>query len=54
MVAPTLWCRHAGPGEATAVGNIMAQMIEGQELKNLEEARRCVFDSFGIKEYRPQ
>lgn len=45
---------YAGPGEATAVGNIMAQMIEGQELKNLEEARRCVFDSFGIKEYRPQ
>lgn len=45
---------YAGPGEATAIGNIMAQMIQGRELENLSEARKCVFDSFGIKHYEPE
>lgn len=45
---------YAGPGEATAIGNIMAQMIEAGELKDLADARKCVFQSFGIKEYKPQ
>ncbi len=45
---------YAGPGEATAAGNLMAQMIHGKELKDLAEARKCVYDSFGIKAYEPQ
>lgn len=42
---------YAGPGEATAVGNLMAQMIKTGELKNLAAARKCVFESFDIKRY---
>lgn len=45
---------YAGPGEATAIGNMMAQMIQGKELENLAEARKCIFNSFGIKKYEPQ
>lgn len=45
---------YAGPGEATAVGNLMAQMIKNGELRSLAEARKCVFDSFRIKAYEPQ
>lgn len=45
---------YAGPGEATAIGNIMAQMIGAGELGGLSQARKCVYESFEIKEYRPQ
>lgn len=45
---------YAGPGEATAIGNIMAQMIKNGELRDLSEARQAVFDSFEIKTYQPQ
>lgn len=43
---------YAGPVEATAIGNITAQMMAKQELKNLQEARKCIFDSFEIKEIK--
>jgi len=36
----------AGPSEATAVGNLSAQMIAGGEFANLLEARRAISDSF--------
>lgn len=39
---------YAGPTEATAIGNIMAQMIAAGELQDLVEARKCVFLSFEI------
>ena len=42
---------YAGPGEATAIGNIASQMIAAKELCNLKAARQCIFDSFEIKEY---
>lgn len=45
---------YAGPGEATAIGNIMAQMIKNQELGSLSEARDCVFRSFEVSEFKPQ
>lgn len=39
---------YAGPVEATAVGNIAAQMLSNHELMNLYEVRKCIFDSFEI------
>lgn len=44
---------YAGPGEATAAGNLAAQMLASGELQNLKEARECIFHSFPIEEYRP-
>jgi len=43
---------YAGPGEATAIGNICAQMISAGELKNVEEARSCIGRSFEVKEFK--
>lgn len=45
---------YAGPGEATAIGNIMAQMIRNKEFKDLMNARKCVFESFDIKVFVPE
>ncbi|MGN0297674.1 MAG: rhamnulokinase family protein, partial [Lachnospiraceae bacterium] len=42
---------YAGPTEATAIGNLIAQMIESGELSDLSAARTCVFESFAVKEY---
>lgn len=44
---------YAGPTEATAIGNLTAQFITGGELKDLKEARKCIFQSFPIAEYEP-
>lgn len=44
---------YAGPVEATAIGNMMAQMIQSGELKNLETARDCVACSFPIQTFLP-
>lgn len=40
---------HTGPGEATAIGNITAQMLKNKEFTNLENARNCIYKSFNIK-----
>lgn len=40
---------HAGPGEATAIGNIVAQLLKDGVFKNLEEARESIYKSFNIK-----
>ncbi len=42
---------NAGPGEATAIGNLGAQMLTDGEFSDLNEFRQCVFDSFGVKKY---
>lgn len=42
---------HAGPTEATALGNLMVQMMYAGELKDLTEARNCVRESFDIVIY---
>ena len=42
---------YAGPTEATAVGNIATQMIAAGALKDLKEARQCIFESFEIHEF---
>ena len=44
---------YAGPGEGTAIGNLMAQMIKVGEFAGLKEARESVFASFGVKTYNP-
>lgn len=42
---------YAGPTEATAIGNASAQMLAMGEFESLEEVRRCIFASFGVKTY---
>lgn len=42
---------HAGPGEATAIGNILAQMLQAGIFKSLQEARCLVADSFAVEIY---
>ena len=42
---------HCGPGEATAIGNITAQMLQAGEFRSVEEARDVIHQSFGIKVY---
>lgn len=42
----------AGSKEATAIGNLSAQMIAGGELGDLWDARNCIYKSFAIKSYR--
>ena len=44
---------YAGPAEATAIGNLAVQMIEGNEYRDLEDARDSIFRSFEIKTYEP-
>ncbi len=44
---------YTGPTEATAIGNLTAQMIEAGEFTDLYEARSCIFESFGVKKYEP-
>lgn len=45
---------YAGPGEATAIGNLLAQMIRSGELLDLTHARKCVFESFDINVFVPE
>ncbi len=44
---------HAGPTEATAIGNLIAQMLKNGEFASKEEAREAVHRSFDIKIYQP-
>lgn len=41
----------AGPTEATAIGNLVVQLIKSGECKDLTSARKCIFDSFDVKVY---
>ena len=43
---------YAGPTEATAIGNLMVQMMANGELQDLASARDCVFESFAVQTYR--
>lgn len=44
---------YAGPTEATAIGNLLAQMITTGELRDLRTARELVVSSYEIKTYQP-
>lgn len=44
---------YSGPAEATAIGNLIVQMIENNEFENLQKARECVRKSFSLKKFTP-
>ena len=39
----------SGPTEATAIGNIVSQMLNKKIFLSVKEARKCIFESFDIK-----
>ena len=43
---------NVGPGEATAIGNLGAQMIADGVFTSLTEFRKTVYESFGVKTYK--
>ena len=44
---------HAGPIEATAIGNLIVQAMALGVYESLEDARKVVFNSFEIETYQP-
>ena len=40
---------YAGPTEATAIGNLLAQMLGSGVFADISEAREAVFRSFDVK-----
>ncbi|MCA9142503.1 MAG: rhamnulokinase [Planctomycetaceae bacterium] len=44
----------AGPVEATAIGNVMMQVVSSGEVSSIEQAREVVRNSFDVEEYAPQ
>ncbi|MDR2649759.1 MAG: rhamnulokinase [Clostridiales bacterium] len=45
---------YAGPSEAAAAGNLLAQMIAMGELPDLDAGRRLIRESFDIKIFKPE
>jgi len=41
----------AGPASATAIGNIIAQLLAKGEIANLNEGRKIIRESFNLKQY---
>lgn len=44
----------AGPGEATAIGNILSQMLAAGVIENEKNAKELVKNSFDVKIYKPR
>ncbi len=44
----------AGPVEATALGNILVQLIAKKQINSIEEGRELIIKSFPVTEYYPQ
>jgi rhamnulokinase len=44
----------AGPSEATAIGNILVQMITTKQVKNIHEGRQLIANSFDLKTFEPE
>lgn len=44
----------AGPTEASALGNIVVQLIASGDLRNIKEARKVVAASYPVAEYEPE
>lgn len=45
---------YAGPIEATAIGNIVVQMLQAKEIQSLAEARQLINHSFDIQIFEPK
>ncbi|MBM7540307.1 rhamnulokinase [Amphibacillus cookii] len=45
---------YAGPIEATAIGNVVVQLLEAKQLSTLTEARQLIKQSFPIKIFQPK
>ena len=45
---------HAGPVEATSIGNVIVQAMASGAVKDLSEGRKIISRSFDIAEYVPQ
>jgi len=45
---------YAGPGEATAIGNILVQMITKKEIKDIVEGRKIIRDSYCVNTIEPE
>ncbi|MFC6323680.1 rhamnulokinase [Companilactobacillus baiquanensis] len=45
---------YAGPGEATAIGNLMVQMITKNDINNIAEGRKVIRDSYPVKTFKPE
>lgn len=43
---------YAGPSEATAIGNAMAQMLNAGEFASVSDAKKCVLRSFEVEIFR--
>ena len=44
---------HAGPVEATAIGNLVTQLIALGEIEDIKQARSIIKESFEVKQYFP-
>ncbi|MCI1593894.1 rhamnulokinase [Pediococcus pentosaceus] len=44
----------AGPSEATAIGNVLVQMITLDEVENINAGRKLIADSFKLKHFQPE
>ncbi len=44
---------YAGPAEATAMGNLLAQMLKDGVFADLKQARQAVVESFDIQKFEP-
>jgi sugar (pentulose or hexulose) kinase len=44
----------AGPFEATAIGNLMVQVKVSGEVKDMNEIREVILDSFEVESYEPK
>lgn len=45
---------YSGPVEATAIGNIVMQMISNEQISNLASAREIIGNSFDVEVFKPQ
>ena len=55
MAADACNCRVlAGPVEATAIGNVMMQVVASGEVSSIEQAREIIGSSFAVEECAPQ
>lgn len=45
---------YAGPDEATSAGNILVQALATSQVKDIQDIRKTIINSFEIKEFQPE